>query len=107
MMIAVDDRVYIGVGEDRRVEKRTNWIPVVVWGVQAEKCSQYLQKGSKILVEGKLSTRSYKDKEGVTRNTFEIVAENIEFLGNIRSPDRATDVTTEVSEETDTTEVQL
>ncbi|HVB33742.1 MAG TPA: single-stranded DNA-binding protein [Patescibacteria group bacterium] len=52
---------------------------VVLWGKQAEIASNFLRKGSLVLIEGRLQTRSWTDKDGQTRRTTEIVAEHIEL----------------------------
>ena len=52
---------------------------VVVWGKLAETSGAFLKKGSLVLVEGRLETRSYDDKQGVFRKTTEIIAESIQF----------------------------
>ncbi len=58
----------------------TEWHSVVVFGKQAENCEKYLDKGSKVAVEGRLQTRQYEDKEGNQRKSTEIVASNVEFM---------------------------
>ncbi len=55
----------------------TDWHNIIAWGKTADYVSEYLKKGSRVIVEGKLSTRSYEDKEGVTRYVTEIVARDI------------------------------
>ena len=52
---------------------------IVVWGRQAEIASQYLQKGALALIEGRLQTRSWQNKEGQNMKTTEIIAERIQF----------------------------
>lgn len=52
---------------------------VVTFGKTAEFVSKYLHKGSKIALEGRIVTGSYKDNNGVTRYTTEVVADNVEF----------------------------
>jgi single-strand DNA-binding protein len=52
---------------------------VVLWGKLADLASAYVQKGSLVLVEGRLETRSWEDKEGTTRKSTQIVAEGIQF----------------------------
>lgn len=52
---------------------------ITVWGKQAENCARYLSRGSKAAVLGELRTGSYKNKEGQTIFTVEIVADNVEF----------------------------
>ena len=52
---------------------------VVIWGRRAEVAKQYLSKGSLVLVEGRLTTRSWQDQSGQKRNRTEIVAENMQL----------------------------
>lgn len=52
---------------------------VVVWGRQAELASRFLNKGSLLLVEGRLQTREWEGKDGQKRKTTEIVAERLQF----------------------------
>jgi single-strand DNA-binding protein len=66
-------------GSDRQVHEETDWISVVVWN--RENLAQYLTKGERLYVEGRLQTRSYDDKEGVKRFVTEVVAENVILLG--------------------------
>jgi single-strand DNA-binding protein len=69
-------------GKDGSTKKDTQWHRVVVWGKQAENCKQYLNKGRQVLIEGRLQTRSFEDKEGIKRWVTEIVARNVQFLGS-------------------------
>jgi single-strand DNA-binding protein len=62
----------------QRVEK-TEWHRVIAWAKLAELCGEYLHKGSKVYVEGKLQTRQWDDK-GTTRYATEIVAQTVQFL---------------------------
>jgi single-strand DNA-binding protein len=57
------------------------FIDIEVWGVQAESCNNYLQKGRPILVEGRLKLDSWKDNDGNTRSKHSIVADKVVFLG--------------------------
>jgi single-strand DNA-binding protein len=52
---------------------------VVAWGKQAETVSQYMKKGGMIMVEGRLQTRAWQDKQGQNRTTTEIVCEQFQF----------------------------
>ena len=61
-------------------KRETDFVPIVVWRVQAENCAKYLGKGSKVAVEGRLQIRSYEDKEGQRRTIAEVVADNVQFL---------------------------
>ena len=53
---------------------------IVAWGKLAEICGQYLAKGRKVYVEGRMQTREWQAKDGNKRQTMEIVAENIILL---------------------------
>jgi single-strand DNA-binding protein len=66
--------------KDGSREERTEWHRIVAWGKLAELCGEFLAKGRKVYVEGRLQTRSYADKEGVTRYVTEIKAQDIQFL---------------------------
>lgn len=61
-------------------QERTEWHRIVVWGKTAELCGEHLAKGRKVYLEGKVQTRSYKDKQGQDRYTTEIVAQSVQFL---------------------------
>lgn len=69
--------------KDKAGEKieRTEWVRVVMWGQGAEIFAKYAAKGSKVYVEGKLTTRKWQDKDGTDRYTTEVNASNFEFLG--------------------------
>jgi single-strand DNA-binding protein len=74
--LAIDD----GYGEN----KKTDFIPVVLWGKSAESLSSYLTKGTLIAVSGRISTRSYDAKDGTKRYVTEIVSDNfggVKLLG--------------------------
>jgi single-strand DNA-binding protein len=62
---------------DGNQKDRTEWHRVVLWRKQAEFAGEYLKKGRKVYVEGKLQTRSWDDKDGNKRYTTEIVADNL------------------------------
>ncbi|NVJ85280.1 MAG: single-stranded DNA-binding protein [Algoriphagus sp.] len=59
----------------------TTWHNLVIWGKQAELLEKYTSKGSEIAIEGKISNRSYTDKEGIKRYITEIVVHDFMFLG--------------------------
>lgn len=64
-------------GEDNREE--TLFIDTVVFGKQAENCSQYLSKGSQVLVEGRLQERRW-ESDGQQKSKFEVIAQNVRFM---------------------------
>ena len=61
-------------------QERVEYHNIVAWGKLAEICQQYLGKGRKVYVEGRLQTREWEGKDGVKRNRTEIVAENMIML---------------------------
>ncbi len=76
-------RVSIAINESYKNDKGeritdTQWHNLVLWGQQAKFAEEYLKKGDEIAVEGKLSSRSYTDKEGNKRYVTEVVVN--EFL---------------------------
>ena len=64
--------------------KKTSFIPVKVWNKTAENCHKFLNKGSKVAVSGRIDTGNY-EKEGKTIYTWEVVANNVEFLSTKNS----------------------
>ena len=61
-------------------KKEVAFIRIVVWGKQAQSCQEYLKKGSSVLVEGRLQSRSWETAEKEKRNTLEVTAERVHFL---------------------------
>jgi single-strand DNA-binding protein len=62
-------------------KEATEWHKITAWRRLGEICGEYLKKGSQCFIEGKITTRSWEDKEGNKRYTTEIVASNVQFLG--------------------------
>jgi single-strand DNA-binding protein len=71
-------------------EKResTDWHDIVVWRGLAEITEKYLKKGTKVFIEGKLKKRSWQDKEGNTRYTIEVVADELTILSRAEQGER-------------------
>lgn len=63
-----------------QIPDRTEWHNVVCFGRMADVVKNYLRKGSKVFVEGKMRTRQFEDRNGVKRSIMEINAELIEML---------------------------
>jgi single-strand DNA-binding protein len=61
-------------------QEKTEWHKIVVWGKLAEICTEYLDKGSLIYIEGKLQTRSWEDKEGAKHYITEIIGKEMKML---------------------------
>ena len=67
--------------QEGNLQEHTEWHNIVAWRKLAEICGQYLKKGSKVYLEGKLQTRSWDDKNtGVKRYTTEIIADDLIML---------------------------
>ncbi len=75
-------------GSDGQPVKETIWFRVSAWGKQAETCNQYLRKGSKVLVEGRLNPdanggpRIWTAQDGTPRASFEVTAGTVRFLSS-------------------------
>jgi len=69
-----------------QLKDETAFIPIVTWGTQAENCANYLRKGRSVAVEGRIRIYTFNDDEGKEVRWFEIVAQNVQFLGGPRSP---------------------
>jgi single-strand DNA-binding protein len=67
-------------GSDGERKEETEWFSIVAWSKLAEQCSQFLQKGRKVYIEGRLRTRSWDTPEGQRRYRTEVVAEQVLFL---------------------------
>lgn len=72
------NRNYTGPDGERKEE--TEWFTVVTWNKLAETCSQFLQKGRRAYVEGRLQTRSWEGQDGQKRYKTEVVANTVLFL---------------------------
>jgi len=81
-------------------QERTEWHNIVAWRKLAEICGQYLKKGSKAYIEGKLQTRSWDDKNtGVKKYMTEIVADNLIMLDSRGQAGEVSAGTTSVAQE--------
>ena len=68
-------------------EKQADFPRIIVWGRQAESCGRYLTKGRQVGVSGSIQTGSYKDRDGRTVYTTDVVAQRVEFLSDSRNYD--------------------
>ncbi len=82
--LATTERAKIG-GE---WQDKTEWHNIVAWSRLAETCSNYLSKGSQVYIEGRLQTRNWEYRDGNTRYTTEIVANQMVLLGRPRGGPR-------------------
>lgn len=77
LSIATSEKFKDSNGE---LQERTEWHRVIVWNRLAEICQQYLKKGSKIYIEGRIQTNAWEDKDGQKRYTTEIVGQTMTML---------------------------
>lgn len=67
--------------KDGQKVKQTQWHQLVVWNKLADICEKYLKKGHEIAVEGKLTYRTWNDKDGKSHNITEIVVNELLMMG--------------------------
>lgn len=79
--ISVATTELVGSREER--QERTEWHRIVLYGRVGELARDYLKKGRKVYVEGRIQTRRWTDKNGVERFTTEIIGSNILFLSSL------------------------
>ena len=77
----------IAVNRRRRADatQETDFFNIVAWRQLADLCQRYLSKGRKVAVTGSIQTHSYEAQDGTKRNTFDIVADEVEFLNSPNS----------------------
>jgi single-strand DNA-binding protein len=61
-------------------QSETEWFRVVVWGDRGERAAEYLRKGHKVYVEGRIQTRQWEDQSGNKRYTTELIADRVNSL---------------------------
>jgi single-strand DNA-binding protein len=64
-----------------KFQEEATFVPIVVWGAQAENCANYLRKGRSIAVEGRLRIDSFENADGEKVRVTEVVASSVQFLG--------------------------
>ncbi len=71
--------------QGEEMTEEVTFINIVVFGKQADTCGQYLNKGSSVLVEGRLQERRWETDDGQKRSKHEVVAQNIRFMSKRQS----------------------
>jgi len=77
---------YVFKDQQGVIQKKAEFHNIVAWKRLAEVCGQYLKKGAKIYVEGRLQTREWTGQDGIKRYRTEIIAENLIMLGSKTMP---------------------
>ncbi len=67
-------------GQDGQMQESTEWHKIVAWERLAEICGEFLNKGSRVYIEGRIQTRKWQDQDGNTKYTTEIVAREMKML---------------------------
>ena len=96
--MAVNRRYVMQSGEKK---DEVCFVRVVVFGKQAESCSQHLSKGRLVFIEGRLQYRSW-EQEGQKRSTLDIVADRVQFLGSPKAQGQEQEESTEHMKEIET-----
>jgi single-strand DNA-binding protein len=63
-------------------EDKPNFFDVTVWGAQGENCARFLSKGRPVALDGRLEWREWQDQQGNNRQSIEIIADAVQFLGS-------------------------
>ncbi|HEY8465912.1 MAG TPA: single-stranded DNA-binding protein [Solirubrobacterales bacterium] len=79
LRVAVNSRRKNAQGE---WEDKPNYFDVTVWGPQGENCATYLSKGRPVAIEGRLDWREWEAQDGTKRQSVEIIANSVQFLGS-------------------------
>jgi single-strand DNA-binding protein len=79
LRVAVNGRRKNASGE---WEDKPNYFTVTVWGAQGENCNRFLSKGRPVAIDGRLDWREWQDNAGNKRQSVEIVADTVQFLGD-------------------------
>jgi single-strand DNA-binding protein len=69
-------------GQTGEWTEKPNYFDVTVWGAQGENCAQYLSKGRPVAVDGRLEWREWQDNQGNKRQSVDIIADSVQFLGS-------------------------
>ena len=101
MTLAVDRPKHNGDAQGADYVRSADFIRITVWGRQAETCDRYLAKGRQIAVMGRIQTGSYKNRNGETVYTTDVVAERVEFLGSGQQQSQPQVDTAEVQRQAD------
>lgn len=92
----------IWVNAQGQKQESVEYHNIIAWGKLAEICSQYLNKGRKVYIEGRLQTREWEGQDGTRKNRTEIVAENMIILD--RAPTNLPQTSPQIKESVETAE---
>lgn len=81
LRLATTERGYT-MQNGTQVPERTEWHNCIFWRKLAETVEKYVHKGDRLYVEGKIQTRDYTDRQGISRRSIDIMVENMEMLSS-------------------------
>lgn len=84
LRLATTERGYT-MQNGTQVPERTEWHNCIFWRKLAETVEKYVHKGDRLYVEGKIQTRDYTDRQGISRRSIDIMVENMEMLSSKQS----------------------
>ena len=67
-------------GKTESGEKETDWFNITAWNQLAETCNNFLKKGQKVYVEGRIEPRPYQDRNGVSRTSLDVIINEMELI---------------------------
>lgn len=76
--LSIANNVYAGKGKDK---DKVNFFNVTVFGARGENCDKYLDKGSQVVIDGRLDWSSWETQEGQKRTAVKIIGNNVQFIG--------------------------
>ena len=85
--LATSERAY-KLQDGTEVPERTEWHNIIFWRKLAETIEKYVHTGDMIYVEGKIQSRSYEDKQGITRYITEIWADDLKLFGSAKGSEQ-------------------
>lgn len=85
VVLATKERGY-KLQNGTEVPERTEWHNIVLWRKLAETVEKFVHKGDLLYIEGRIHSRSYEDKQGITRYVTEIWADELELFPSSRNP---------------------
>lgn len=77
----------IADSEKRGDEFVTQWVSVTAFGKTAERVKEFVKKGSKLNIIGKLNVNTFKGKDGTNKTKYNIIMQNFDLLSPMKSPD--------------------
>ena len=78
-------------GKDDEGNSLAQFIPITAWNKMAENINEYLGKGDRVALVGKIKIDSYEDKDGIRRKSFNVIVEQVDFVESLKQDDEDDD----------------